>query len=218
MKKVPEKGRKGKAPRAPSGKMAESRRNKYSYDRNYYETIRKAPTEGSAARSLDIEEIEEDFSEDPEVSYEEYTEKDFETTSPRKKKREYRPVEHTAPRTKQQTKVKVKVKYNFGFVSIMMILISLVALTVACYRYIEARADITQANKKIAAAKNELQDIKNINMSLTSRLDVEADRNYIYTVAVSKLNMVYPKENNTIYYEKPVQGYVRQYQEIPAVK
>ena len=44
------------------------------------------------------------------------------------------------------------------------------------------------------------------------------DRNYIYAVAVEKLGMRYPKENDIVYYEKSDEGYVRQYHDIPEIK
>ena len=91
-------------------------------------------------------------------------------------------------------------------------------MVLASYRYIEVRAEITQANKKIEVAKTELKDIQNKNSALMSQLDVEMDRNYIYAMAVGKLGMKYPKENDIIYYTKADEGYVRQYHDIPELK
>ena len=197
--------------------MAEARRNKFSYDRSYYENLKRGAVDGSVAKKYDVkEDYEEDFFEDTELFTEEYSEYDFESTSP--KKREYERIREVGRSTETRTRVKLRKKYNFGFIELLMLIVALGAMVRACYGYIEARADITQANKKINAAKQELQDVQNINASLMGQLDVEVDRNYIYTVAVSKLNMIYPKENDTIYYEKPEDGYVRQYHEIPAVK
>lgn len=196
--------------------MAEIKRNKFSYDRSYYENGRRVPVEGTSAKAYDVkEEIVEDFFEDPDLFSEEYTEVDFESTSPKKIRHERERVE-VVPGVKK--KEKVKRKYKFSLFSILTLAGLLIFLVGACYRYIEVRAELIQADKKVAAAKNELKDIQNINASLRNQLDVETDRNYIYTIAVSKLNMVYPKEADTIYYEKPNEGYVRQYQEIPAVK
>ena len=210
-------GTEGESAKGVVLKMAEAKRNKFTYDRNYYENLSRGPVEGSVAKQYDVkEEYEEDFFEDSELFTEEYSEYDFETTSPRKIERER--VRETERFVETRSKVKLKKKYNFGFIELLMLIIALGALVRACYGYIEARADIIQANKRITSAKQELKDIQNINNSLMGQLDVEVDRNYIYTVAVSKLNMIYPKENNTIYYEKPEDGYVRQYHEIPAVK
>ena len=192
--------------------MAENRRNRFSFDRNYYENYNRGVVEGSAARKAEVE-YEEDFYDDTQLFTEEYSEEDFRSTSPRKKERKNR-FEFN-PNLRTETQVKYKKKYNFGFIKLFMIAVLSVAIVKCCYTYIEARADIIQANRAIATAKAELKDIRNINDSLLGQLDVETDRNYIYTIAVSKLNMIYPKENDTIYYEKPDEGYVRQYYEIP---
>jgi len=192
--------------------MAEIRRNKFSYDRNYYENLNSAPTEGTSAVQIEEEVRIEDFYDDPEIFTEEYTEHDFESTSPR---RGYAERVETYPNAEVRVREKTKRKYNFSFLSILMLVVSLVAIVGASYRYIAARAELIQANKRIASAENDLKDIKNKNNALMKKLEVETDRNYIYTVAVSKLHMIYPKENNTIYYETPTEGYVRQYQEIP---
>lgn len=195
--------------------MAEMRKNKFSYDRNYYENVRTGQVEGSAAKKMDVAlEYEEDFYEDPALFTEEYTERDFESTSPRKRQEKIRNIQQEAP----YERVKVKKKYNFGFIELLMLVVALVAVVNAVYGYIETKASITQANKTIQAAKQELTDIQNKNEALVRNLDVETDRNYIYTVAVSKLNMIYPKENDTVYYEAPTAGYVRQYHDIPTVK
>ena len=198
--------------------MAEIRRNKFSYDRNYYENMKSGQVVGSVAKKIEVaEEYEEDFFKDSELFTEEYTEHDFESTSPRKRKEKVREIQ-TAARPEVRVRTKLKKRYNFGIIELLMIVIAVGALVHASYGYIEARQSITQANKDIAAAKQQLIDIQNTNDSLVGALDVETDRNYIYTVAVSKLNMIYPKENDTIYYDVPQNGYVRQYHEIPAVK
>ena len=208
--------RKGRAPESVEKSMAEMRKNKFSYDRNYYENVRTAQEVGSAAKKLDAqEEYEEDFFEDSELFTEEYSEHDFESTSPRKKAE---PIRDIRPSARPNERVKIKKKYNFGFIELLMLVVALVAVVHAVYGYIETKAAITQANKNIQAAKQELTDIQNKNEALIRNLDVETDRNYIYTVAVSKLNMIYPMENDTIYYETPSDGYVRQYHEIPTLK
>ncbi|MCR4624887.1 MAG: hypothetical protein K5795_02810 [Lachnospiraceae bacterium] len=193
--------------------MADVKKNKFTYDRNYYENMSKHVS-GTAAKALDALEYEEDFFEDGEIFDEEYSEYDFETSP--KKKEPVQPAIRVTP--ERHRKEKVKVRYKFNIVTLMMIVVSIVALVGASYKYIEVRADIIQANKKISAAQNELKDIQNKNNALLGKLDVEMDRNYIYAVAVEKLGMRYPKENDIVYYEKSDEGYVRQYHDIPEIK
>lgn len=191
--------------------MAEIRRNKFSYDRNYYENMKKIPVEGTAARAYD-----EDVEDFPDEYTEEYTEADFEGTSPKKRRVEVHPARRPRTQVKPQAEVKLKKRYSFDLVLVTALLAMIVFLVGSCYRYIALREEVIQASKKIVAAKTELEDVNNLNSAFMKRLDVETDRNYIYSVAVSKLNMIYPKENNTVYYERPDEGYVRQYKAIPA--
>ena len=195
--------------------MAEIRKNKFTYDRNYYENMDKVHVAGTAARDLNAIEYEEDFFENGEAFDEEYSEYDFETSP--KKRETVKPEIYTEPR-RGSRKEKVKVFYKFRLFTLLMTVVSLGALVLASYRYIEVRAEITQANKKIEVAKTELKDIQNKNSALMSQLDVEMDRNYIYAMAVGKLGMKYPKENDIIYYTKADEGYVRQYHDIPELK
>ena len=194
--------------------MAEIRKNKFTYDRNYYENMDKVHVAGTAAKDLNAMEYEEDFFENGEAFDEEYSEYDFETSP--KKRETVKPEIYTEPH--RGKKEKVKVLYKFRLFTLLMTVVSLGALVLASYRYIEVRAEITQANKKIEVAKTELKDIQNKNSALMSQLDVEMDRNYIYAMAVGKLGMKYPKENDIIYYTKADEGYVRQYHDIPELK
>lgn len=194
--------------------MAEIRKNKFTYDRNYYENMDKVHVAGTAAKDLNAMEYEEDFFENGEAFDEEYSEYDFETSP--KKRETVKPEIYMEPR--RGKKEKVKVLYKFRLFTLLMTVVSLGALVLASYRYIEVRAEITQANKKIEVAKTELKDIQNKNSALMSQLDVEMDRNYIYAMAVGKLGMKYPKENDIIYYTKADEGYVRQYHDIPELK
>ena len=210
----PKKSKRGKRGEAQRKRMAELRKNKFTYDRSYYENMDKVHVAGTAAKDLNTIEYEEDFFENGEAFDEEYSEYDFETSP--KKRETAKPVVYTEPR--RAVKEKVKVLYKFRLFTLLMTVISLGALVLESYRYIEVRAEITQANKKIEVAKTELKDIQNKNSALMSQLDVEMDRNYIYAMAVGKLGMKYPKENDIIYYTKADEGYVRQYHEIPEIK
>ena len=191
--------------------MADYRKNRFSFDRKYYENLSKRPVEGSAVRKEEVE-YEEDFYDDSQLFTEEYSEQDFASTSPYKKRKNRFEF---APDAGSRQAVKYKKKYNFSFIKLFMLAVVIGAIVHSGATYIQARDGIVKANAAINAAKKELTDIQNYNKSLMGQLDVETDRNYIYTVAVSKLGMIYPKENDTVYYEKPGEGYVRQYFEIP---
>lgn len=181
--------------------------NKFAYDKNYYERRYSASIEGNAARQLE-EEYEEEYYSDEELYDEEYEEADF----------GIEPEYEYETEAETEQKVKIKRKYNFNAIAVMFMMISVVGLMYASFGFLAARSSISQATKALATAKSELADAEAINASLRNQLDVDVDRNYIYTVAVEKLNMTYPTNGQTVFYERPDEGYVRQFQSIPTAK
>jgi len=186
-----------------------NRSNKFSYNRNYYEQRYTTAVDGNTARQLE-EEYEEEYYSDEEFD-EEYAAEDFYGVAP-----EYAP--QTRPAQAPSYEVKIKRKYNFNFAYIAMLLLSVGALLFASIKYLEVHSQINQKEHQLASAKTELNDLLSLNASLKTKLDVEVDRNYIYSVAVSRFHMQYPDSNQTVYYEKPTSGHVRQYQNIPTLR
>lgn len=185
--------------------MAErTTRNKFAYDRNYYEKKYSGAWDGNAARELEEDDIEEVYYSDEEIYDEEYVTEDFYGVTP-EFEQEY----------EVQPDVRVKTRYNINPVAFIMMCITILALMKGTYSYINLQSQINLKTKAVAAAKVELDDAKAINASLEAKLDAVVDRNMIYSVAVEKLNMKYPNENQTVYYEKSESGYVRQYMSIP---
>lgn len=190
--------------------MATGRQNKFAYDRRYYESRYSSAVEGNAARQLAEEEYEEEYYTDEELYDEEYEEEDFYGVAP-----ETTPQQQNEAETGRR--VVIKKKYNFNFITTVMLVIAVCALLYNAYQYLAVQSQINVMTKQLSVAKAELEDVTAINASLKNRLDVDVDRNMIYSLAVSKFNMQYPNENQTVYYEKPDSGYVRQYQKIPTV-
>lgn len=185
-----------------------NRKNKFSYNRNYYEQRYASAIEGNAARQLETE-FEEEYYSDEEFD-EEYEAEDFYGVAP-----EYAP--QTRPEQEYEYNIKIKRKYNIRLVSAMILVLSVCALLYSSVKYLELHSVINQKEHQVTAAKTELNDLLSLNESLKTKLDVEVDRNYIYSVAVSRFNMQYPNSNQTVYYEKPDGGHVRQYQNIPGI-
>ena len=182
--------------------------NKYAYDRHYYERLYTQSFNGNAVRKLDsLQELEEDT--DDELLDEEYEESD--RYYDRRYERNTRAEEevHNEPKVKIRRKAEINLFYTFVMV------VSVVVLLASAFKMLETKSDITQTEKKISIAKTELADINALNESLKASLDTQVDRNYIYSVAVGRLGMVYPNNNRVVYYEPADGGYVRQLSQIP---
>ena len=76
--------------------------------------------------------------------------------------------------------------------------------------------DIVQLNKAIVTLENQIDGIEKENNALEADLETEMyDLEYVYDIAVGVLGMVYPNNNEVIYYNNESEGYFRQYQDIP---
>ncbi len=101
----------------------------------------------------------------------------------------------------------------------LLFLIGVIALTLyTCISYLEAQADITLMEREIRSLENQLSETQKKNDAMLASINEALDLDYIYSVAVGELGMVYPNENTVIQYEAPESGYVRQYEDIPAAE
>jgi len=179
---------------------------KYAYDRHYYEGLKNKSFNGNAVRKLDyLEELEEEL--DEEMLEEEREEAVWQP--------ERRSSVQTVEKVQKQPKEKIHRKVEINFFYTLVMVLSVFVLLASAFKMLETKSDITQTEKKIAAAKTELADVTALNESLKASLDMQVDRNYIYSVAVGKLGMVYPNNNKVVYYEPADGGYVRQFSQIP---
>lgn len=171
---------------------------KYSFNRSYYENRAREAFNGNAARKLDVNESYDDFEEE-----ELYIEP------------EQREVTIERPRKTRQEKTRVRYRIKFNTFAVFVFTAAIAMLLISAFKLLEVQSDISQTEKMIKAAEAKLNDVCSLNESLSSSLDVEIDRDYIYTVAVAKLGMVYPNQNQVVYYEPVNSGYVRQLSSIP---
>lgn len=116
----------------------------------------------------------------------------------------------------QKRRRKVKVGHGIDFIS-MLLLVGAIAVTLyVCIEYLQVQADIVQLNKAISSLSNQITETGKENDALEALLSTaECDLEYIYRIAVGTLGMVYPNENEVIYYDDNDSGYFRQYQDIP---
>ncbi len=188
---------------------------KYAYNRNNYCSVsRTTAFNGNAARQLLV--VPDEFDDD---YY--YEEEEEEILVPEREER--RTARNASPvrkdryeeQVQKSPKVKTRYKIKISFLPVLVFVIAITALLSSAFKYLEVQSDIIQTDKQIKAAENRLADVESLNASLMAALDTEIDRNYIYTVAVAKLGMVYPDNNQVVYYEPAEEGYVRQLAAIP---
>ncbi len=116
-----------------------------------------------------------------------------------------------------EAKVKPRVGRGIDFISMVFLATAIVATLYICITYLQLQADIVQLDKQIGALEATLDDAARENEAFELSLDATApDLEYIYNTAVGSLGMVYPNNNEVIFYSSGDEGYYRQYGDIPS--
>lgn len=111
---------------------------------------------------------------------------------------------------------KFKTGQGIDLISALLLMSAIVVTLFVCVNYLKVQADVVQLNKSISKLEQELTGLEKENAALSSVLENERyDLETVYQMAVGVLGMVYPNNNEVLYYEKEDQGYYRQYQDIP---
>lgn len=102
-----------------------------------------------------------------------------------------------------------------GLYKVIFLFVVSAALIGACMFLLSVRSEITSTSKKIETLQTELQESRADNDAKEVYLNKSIDLTEIYNVATTELGMVYPSDENVIFYHRSDGGYVRQYEQIP---
>lgn len=122
------------------------------------------------------------------------------------------------PRKVEQAEAQPKVKIGQGIdlVSALFLMGAIVATLFVCVNYLKVQSDMVQLNKSISSLEKQITSLEKENDALESVLENEKyDLETVYQMAVGVLGMVYPNNNEVIYYNSESEGYFRQYYDIP---
>ena len=93
-----------------------------------------------------------------------------------------------------------------------------VAVLFFCIHYLQLKSEITSSMKTVAALESELSDLKEDNDAYYSQVTSNVDLNTIKKIAIGRLGMKYPSDEQVMTYETEGNSYVRQYQDVPDAK
>ena len=93
-----------------------------------------------------------------------------------------------------------------------------VAVLFCCVNYLQLKSELTGKIKTVASLETELSQIKEDNNAYESQVTSDVDLNTIKKLAIGRLGMHYPKDDQKKTYTMPSNSYVRQYQEVPESK
>ena len=93
-----------------------------------------------------------------------------------------------------------------------------VAVLFFCVHYLQLRSDVTGRIKTVAALESELSELREENDAYESQVNSDVDLNRIKKIAIGRLGMNYPRDDQKKTYSMSNNSYVRQYQDIPDKK
>ena len=129
-------------------------------------------------------------------------------TAPGPERRQVRFVE---PAGRKQGKTQ---KMSLGYVLFMSV--ALAFMGVMLVFYIGLQSEVKSTVKTISQKESELNDLRNSNDEMESRVKSDVDLEEIKEIAMGQLGMIYAKEGQIETFLSEDSDYVRQLQEIPA--
>ena len=123
--------------------------------------------------------------------------------------------ERQLSREAQRNREKAK---SMGRGIVVFLAVVSVAVLFCCVNYLQLKSELTGKIKTVASLETELSQIKEDNNAYESQVTSDVDLNTIKKLAIGRLGMNYPKDDQKKTYTMPSNSYVRQYQEVPESK
>ena len=127
------------------------------------------------------------------------------------KRRAARPASQTERKNRQVSREKA-MSMGRGFVFFLAVVS--VAVLFCCVNYLQLKAEVTTKMKSVATLESELSQLKEENNAYESQVTSDVDLNNIKKIAIGRLGMNYPTDDQKKTYSVPSNSYVRQYQDI----
>lgn len=93
-----------------------------------------------------------------------------------------------------------------------------VAVLFFCVHYLQLKSEVTAQIKAVAVLESELSELKEDNDAYESQVTSNVDLNEIKKIAIGRLGMKYPSDEQKMTYQTSKSSYVRQYQDIPETR
>ncbi len=126
------------------------------------------------------------------------------------------PLRRPKQRSEEQPKPLFSFRRGIDFLAMATLLAALGITLLVVIQYLSVSAKIIELDKSITNLTAEYEALHDANQNRLADIASEVDLNEVYEIAVGKLGMVYPKDNQIITYDYEGEGYVRQYSAIPA--
>ncbi len=92
------------------------------------------------------------------------------------------------------------------------------AILLSCIRYLQLQTELTAVKKQINSLETTYSQLKEDNDAYESQITSNVDLDAIKKVAIGRLGMKYPADEQIRTYETEGRSYVRQFQDVPGAK
>lgn len=99
--------------------------------------------------------------------------------------------------------------------SLFILTIAIAATLYFCIELLMLQHQVSKMEKDIVSMEQSLNAERNKNNAAYEQINMVYDLDYVYSIAVNDLGMVYPNNNEVITFEATDDSYVRQYADIP---
>ncbi|HPU63160.1 MAG TPA: septum formation initiator family protein [Mobilitalea sp.] len=99
--------------------------------------------------------------------------------------------------------------------SLFVLTLAIGATLYFCIEFLMLQNEVSRLEKDIIKMEKTLATMKNENDAAYEQINMVYDLDYVYSVAVNELGMVYPNNNEVITFKKAEESYIRQYADIP---
>ncbi|MBE5961504.1 MAG: hypothetical protein E7256_09015 [Lachnospiraceae bacterium] len=135
-------------------------------------------------------------------------------------RRQQRPEQNGQEQRKKQKKARrvPAVSRGIDFFSMAFLTIAMGVTLFTCLDYLKMQSQLLQLDKQNVTLSSQLSTLTDKNNAALDAMTEAIDLDKIYRVAVGELGMVFPNNNQVVTYEGNDTGYVRQFEDIPAIK
>ncbi|MDD4111835.1 MAG: septum formation initiator family protein [Herbinix sp.] len=99
--------------------------------------------------------------------------------------------------------------------SLFILTIAIAATLYFCIEFLWLQHQVGNMEKNILTMEQDLNAKRSENDAAYEQINMVYDLDYVYSIAISELGMVYPNNNEVITFESTDDSYVRQYADIP---
>lgn len=117
--------------------------------------------------------------------------------------------------TAQQNRAKAK---QMGPGYVVFLTVTSVITLFLCVYFVQLKAQLTTQAEGIAKQESKLSELRADNDALYNAVTASVDLEYIKDMAINKLGMKYPSEEQIVYFDTAGNSYVRQYKDVPGIK